>query len=59
MKEFQDAVKDLNSKDDKTKKDAQDKLDKMVGQQNRKDIEKGMKDFEKNVQDLNSKDDKT
>ena len=59
MKEFQDAVKDLNSKDPAKQKAAQDKLDKMVGEKGRKDIEKDMKDFEKNVQDLNSKDDKT
>ncbi len=59
MKEFQDAVKDLNSKDPNKQKAAQDKLDKMVGEQTRKDIEKDLKDFEKNVQNLQSKDDKT
>ena len=59
VKDFQDAVKDLNSKDPAKQKAAQDKLDNQVGEKNRKDIEKGMKDFEKNVQDLNSKDDKT
>jgi hypothetical protein len=59
MKEFQDAVKDVNSKDPAKQKAAQDKLDNMVGEKNRKDIERDVKDFEKNVQNLQSKDDKT
>ncbi len=49
MKDFQDAVKDLNSKDPGKQKAAQDKLDNQVGEKNRKEIE----DIQKG---LNSKD---
>ncbi|MBX9584267.1 MAG: hypothetical protein K2X87_28540, partial [Gemmataceae bacterium] len=44
-KEFEQAVKDLNSPDQKTRDAARDKLDKTVGQENRQQIEdiaKGM-----------------
>jgi hypothetical protein len=56
QKEFENAVKDLASNDPATKKAAQDKLDNMVGQQNRKDIEKKVEDFKDAVNNLNSKD---
>lgn len=59
QKEFEQNLKDLASGDPAKQQAARDKLDKQVGEKNRKDIEQGMKDFEKNVKDLNSKDDKT
>jgi collagen type III alpha len=45
MKEFADALKDLQSPDPKTKEDAQKKLDKMVGEKDRKEIEQLMNDL--------------
>jgi hypothetical protein len=59
QKEFEQALKDLASKDPAKQDAARKKLDDMVGEKNRKDIEHQMKDFEKATQDLNSKDDKT
>lgn len=44
-KEAEQAIKDLESKDDKTKKDAQEKLDKAIGKGNREQIEQAQKDL--------------
>lgn len=59
QKEFQDAVKNLASKDAAKQEAARQKLDKMVGQQNREKIEQNVKDFEKAANDLTSKDEAT
>jgi hypothetical protein len=45
-KEMEQAVKDLESKDEKTKQAAQEKLDKAVGKENREQIEQMQKDLQ-------------
>lgn len=44
-KEMEQAVKDLDSKDPKTKQAAREKLDKAVGKENREQIEQAQKDL--------------
>ncbi|MDB5306031.1 MAG: hypothetical protein JWO38_233 [Gemmataceae bacterium] len=57
-KELKNALNDLTSKDEQKRKAAQDKLDQMMGRQNRKDIEdiaKGLKSDNKQERDAAEK----
>lgn len=50
-KEMEQAMKDLQSKDEKTKQAAQEKLDKAVGKENREQIEQMQKDLQSKDKD--------
>ena len=53
LEQFQKDAKDLNSPDEKTRKDAEDRLDKKIGKENREAAQKKANELEKDLKSEN------